>query len=96
MPLTLEFSGPVWFWKGPAPHYFVTVPTGQAQEIKAAARFVTYGWGMVPVRARLGETGWKTSLFPKDGLYILPIKLIIRKAENIAEGDEVTVQLDVG
>ena len=96
MPLTLEFSGPVWFWKGPAPHYFVTVPAGQAQEIKAAARFVTYGWGMVPVRARVGETGWKTSLFPKDGLYILPIKLIIRKAENIAEGDEVTVQLDVG
>ncbi|GGO35057.1 DUF1905 domain-containing protein [Deinococcus humi] len=96
MPLTLEFSGPVWFWKGPAPHYFVTVPAEQAQEIKAAARFVTYGWGMVPVRARVGETGWKTSLFPKDGLYILPIKLIIRKAENIAEGDEVTVQLDVG
>lgn len=86
----------MWFWKGPAPHYFVTVPAEQAQEIKAAARFVTYGWGMVPVRARVGETGWKTSLFPKDGLYILPIKLIIRKAENIAEGDEVTVQLDVG
>ncbi|MBB5364948.1 hypothetical protein HNQ08_004065 [Deinococcus humi] len=74
----------------------MTVPAEQAQEIKAAARFVTYGWGMVPVRARVGETGWKTSLFPKDGLYILPIKLIIRKAENIAEGDEVTVQLDVG
>jgi hypothetical protein len=96
MPLTLEFSGPVWFWKGPAPHYFVTVPAGQDQEIRAAARFVTYGWGMVPVRATVGGTGWKTSLFPKDGLYILPIKLAVRKTEKIEEGDEVTVQLDVG
>ncbi len=96
MPLTLEFSGPVWFWKGPAPHYFVTVPAEQAQEIKAAARFVTYGWGMIPVRVTVGETKWKTSLFPKDGLYILPVKLAVRKTEKIEEGEEVTVQMEVG
>ncbi len=94
--MPLEFSGPVWFWKGPAPHYFVTVPAEQAQAIKAAARFVTYGWGMIPVTVRVGGTDWKTSLFPKDGLYLLPVKLAVRKAERIEEGDEVTVQLEVG
>ncbi len=96
MPLTLEFSGPIWYWKGPAPHYFLTVPAEQAQEIRAAARFVTYGWGMIPVRARVGDTEWKTSLFPKDGLYILPVKLAVRKAERIEEADEITVRLAVG
>ena len=96
MPLTLEFSGPVWFWKGPAPHYFVTVPAEQAQQIKEAARFVSYGWGMVPVTVRVGQTIWKTSLFPKDGLYILPVKLAVRKAERIEEGDEVGVKMEVG
>ncbi|MBB6017196.1 DUF1905 domain-containing protein [Deinococcus radiopugnans] len=96
MSLTLEFSGPVWYWKGPAPHHFVTVPAEQAQDIRAAARFVTYGWGMIPVTVRVGETVWKTSLFPKDGLYLLPVKLAVRTAEQIEEGDEVTVQLEVG
>lgn len=94
--LTLNFSGPVWYWRGPAPHYFVTVPAEQAQQIRAAARLVTYGWGMIPVRARVGDSEWKTSLFPREELYILPIKLMIRKAEKIEEGDDVTVQLDVG
>lgn len=98
MPLTLEFSGPVWFWKGPAPHYFVTVPAEQAQQIKEAARFVSYGWGMVPVTVtvRVGQTSWKTSLFPKGGLYLLPVKLAVRRAAGIEEGDEVRVQLDMG
>lgn len=96
MPLTLEFSGPVWFWKGPAPHYFVTVPAEQAQQIKEAARFVSYGWGMVPVTGRVGQTSWKTSLFPKGGLYLLPVKLAVRRAAGIEEGDEVSVQLDMG
>jgi len=94
--MTFEFSGPLWFWEGPAPHYFVTVPAAECLDIKAAARFVTYGWGMIPVRAVVGQTEWTTSLFPKDGAYILPVKLLIRKAEQIGEGDVVRVQLEVG
>ncbi|CAM3573945.1 DUF1905 domain-containing protein [Deinococcus frigens] len=96
MPLNLEFSGPLWHWRGPAPFYFVTIPAEQAQQIKAAARFVSYGWGMIPVRVKLGETEWKTSLFPKDEQYILPIKMVARKAENIEQGGVVSVQMRVG
>lgn len=94
--MTLEFSGPLWYWKGPAPHYFVTVPEEQSRELKAAARFVTYGWGMIPVRVRLGDTAWTTSLFPRDDQYLLPVKLSVRTAAQIGEGDVVSVQMDVG
>jgi hypothetical protein len=94
--MTLEFSGPLWYWKGPAPHYFVTVPAAECQEIKAAARFVSYGWGMIPVRVRMGDTQWKTSLFPRDDQYILPIRMSVRKAAKIGEGDVVGVEMDVG
>jgi hypothetical protein len=85
----------MWFWRGPAPWYFVTVPAEQSRDLHAISGFVTYGWGMIPVHARIGKTEWKTSLFPKDGNYIVPIKASVRKAEHLEEGDEVTVRLDV-
>jgi hypothetical protein len=58
--------------------------------------FVSYGWGMIPVTARIGGTGWKTSLFPKDGRYIVPVKAAVRRAEGLEAGDTVTVRLVVG
>ena len=93
--MIIEFTGKIWFWRGPAPWYYVTVPQEQSSDLKAILGFVTYGWGMIPAEARIGKTGWKTSLFPKDGLYIVPIKANVRKAENLEEGDEVTVRLEV-
>ena len=93
--MNIEFSGIIWFWKGPAPWYFVTIPAKQCRDLKAILKLVTYGWGMIPVHVRIGKTEWTTSLFPKDGRYIVPIKASVRKAENLAEGDQVTVQLDV-
>lgn len=94
--MNIEFSGIIWYWRGPSPFYFVTVPDRQSQDLKSIAGHVTYGWGMIPVNARVGETRWTTSLFPKDGRYIVPLKDRIRKAENLQEGDEITVWLQVG
>jgi hypothetical protein len=93
--MTIEFSGPIWYWRGPAPFYFVTVPPEQSSELKAIMKAVTYGWGMIPVTARIGNTEWTTALWPKDGLYVLPLKDRIRKAEDLAEGDSVAAQLEV-
>jgi hypothetical protein len=93
--MNLEFSGAMWFWKGPAPWYFVTVPEQDCGELKAASALVTYGWGMIPVAVEIGETGWKTSLFPKDGRYVVPVKAWVRKAEGLEVGDTVTVRLAV-
>ena len=93
--MNFEFSGEIWFWKGPAPWYFVTVPEPLCIELKAISNSVTYGWGMIPANVQIGKTKWYTALWPKDGLYIVPIKASIRKAEKLEEGDTVTIQLDV-
>lgn len=94
--MKLEFSGEIWFWRGPAPHHFITVPDEECGALEAASAFVTYGWGMIPVGAQIGATEWTTSLFPKDGRYIVPIKASVRNAEGLALGDTVTVRLTVG
>ena len=93
--MNIKFKGKIWFWKGPAPFYFVTVPAKQCRDLKVISELVTYGWGMIPVTVRIGKTEWKTSLFPKDGRYIVPIKASVRKAESLEEGDKVTVRLEV-
>ena len=93
--MNLEFSGEMWLWKGPAPWQFITVPDAECGVLEAASAFVTYGWGMVPVSAQIGGTGWTTSLFPKDGRYLLPVKAWVRKAEGLELGDMVAVRLTV-
>ena len=95
VPMNIEFTGKIWFWKGPAPWFFVTIPEKESSDIKAISNIVTYGWGVIPVHVRIGKTEWTTSLFPKDGRYIVPIKADVRKAEKLSEGDEVTVQLEI-
>ncbi len=93
--MNIEFNGKIFIWKGPAPWFFVTVPEKQSQDIKAISGFVTYGWGVIPVHVRIGKTEWTTSLFPKDGRYLVPIKANVRKAESLEEGDTVTIHLEV-
>lgn len=93
--MNVEFTGAIWHWRGPAPFYFVTVPPQESLALKAIAGSVTYGWGMIPARVRIGTTEWATALWPKDGGYVVPLKARVRKAEDLAEGDTVTVRLAV-
>lgn len=90
-----EFSGDMWQWRGPAPYHFITVPTEVSDELRGLSSLLTYGWGVIPVSARIGDTGFTTSLFPRDGGYALPVKDAVRKAEDLADGDEVSVHLTV-
>jgi len=91
----LELSGEVWYWRGPAPFHFVTVPEEPSAALEAMSPEVSYGWGVIPVGARIGRTTFRTSLFPRDDLYLVPIKVAVRRAEGIALGDVVTVGLTV-
>ena len=93
--MDLDFTGEIWHWRGPSPYYFVTVPDEECLHLHAVSTIVTYGWGMIPVRARIGGTEWRTSLFPKDGLYVVPVKDAVRLAEDLDEGDTVTVRLTI-
>ena len=94
--MNLEFSGEMWFWRGPAPWHFVTVPDDECGALAAASASVSYGWGMIPVAARIGSTGWPTALWPKDGRYLVPVKAWVRAAEGLELGDTVRVNLTVG
>jgi hypothetical protein len=91
----LEFSGEVWFWRGPSPYHFVTVPPEESAALATVAAGVSYGWGMIPVAARIGDTSWTTSLFPKDGGYVVPLRDRVRSDEGIDVGDVVTLRLTV-
>jgi hypothetical protein len=94
--MSLEFTNKLFYWKGPSPFYFITIPEEMSQDIKAVSKLVTYGWGVIPVRVQIGETEFTTSLFPKGKCYLVPVKDKVRKAEKLSEGDDVMVRLEVG
>jgi hypothetical protein len=93
--MELTFDGEVVHWRGPAPYLFVPLPPADADAVHAVAREVTYGWGVIPVTARIGGTEFDTSLFPKDGGYLLPVKVAVQRAEGVDVGDQVSVRLRV-
>lgn len=92
-----EFNSQIWLWQAPkAAWHFVTLPQDDSEKIKFFAnRISKRGWGSVRVEACIGNSQWRTSIFPskKADAYILPIKASVRKAEKLALDDEVTVQL---
>ncbi len=92
--MIIEFKGVIFYWRGPAPFLFVAVPEEQSREIKAISASVTYGWGVIPVHVQIGKTEWKTSLFPKDGRYLVPIRKNVQKSENLEVDDNVTIRLE--
>lgn len=89
----ITFTAEVWQWRGPAPYYFLTVPEPECVLLRDVAEEISYGWGMVPVRVRLGDSEWETSLWPKDGGYVLPLRAVVRRAEGLEEGEPATVRL---
>ncbi len=91
--MELEFRGEIIHWRGPSPFHFVTVPDGPSAAIESVKSLVTYGWGAIPVQARIGDTEFTTSLFPKGDSYLVPVKDAVRKAEQLSLGDVVTVTL---
>jgi hypothetical protein len=92
----LVFSGEVWFWRGPPPFHFVTVPLEYGADIRAIAGEVTYGWGMIPCEVTVGTTTFETALWPKNETYILGLKKVVRDRESIAIDDDITVVLRIG
>ena len=93
--MEFSFSARVFEWRGPAPYLFVAVPEDDAEILREMLSALTYGWGMIPVRARIGETDFTTSMWPKDGGYLLPLKVAVQRAEGVGLGDEVSIRFTV-
>jgi len=91
----LNFASDMFEWRGPSPFYFVRVPEDDAVRIAEVASMVTYGWGVIPVTVTVGSTTTTTSLFPKDGGYLVPIKNSVRLPEKLLVGDIVDVTLSI-
>jgi hypothetical protein len=82
IPMDFEFEGPIVEWRGPAPFYFLRIPEEESADIKFAAKGIEY-WGQVPVLVRINDAEFTTALFPKEGCYLLPLKVAARKAAGI-------------
>jgi uncharacterized protein DUF1905 len=88
------FEGRVLEWRGPAPYLFVPMTKRDSEDVKELAAGVIY-WGQVPVIVTIGETEFTTAMWPKDGRYLVPIKVAVQRSENIGAGDRVRVRLRI-
>jgi hypothetical protein len=92
--MQLDFTGEIIYWRGPSPFHFVLLPEPQATELREVAAELTYGWGCIAARGRIGGTAFRTALIPRDGSYAVPVKVAVRRAERLELGDIVTVRLE--
>jgi hypothetical protein len=91
----LSFAGELWYWRGPSPYHFVMVPDDACGILRAIAPVVSYGWGVIPVRARARGRTWDTSLFPRDGGFVLPVKDAVRLGEALELGEVLEIELTI-
>jgi len=91
--LELTFRSEVVYWRGPAPFYFVRLPSVEADLVAKISKQITYGWGVLPVDVTIGGFEFYTALFPKDGSFFVPLKKAIRDRLGIEIGDEVVLTL---
>jgi hypothetical protein len=90
------FEAEVFQWRGPAPYFFVATPDDVDAFLHDHAAELSYGWGVIPARVRIGATEVGTSLIPRDDVYLVPLKVALRRPEGIDDGDVVHVRLSVG
>jgi hypothetical protein len=100
----ITHNGKLWRWttdKAPAAWHFVTIDGAAGESLSGTALMRRLeksigGFGSLKVVARIGDSTFKTSLFPSKELgWLLPVKAAVRKAEGVVAGDEVAVVLEV-
>lgn len=91
--LRFRFETKVILWRGPSPFFFAPIPPQHVERLRFVSKAVTYGWGMIPVEAKIGGIPFKTSLFPKDATYLLPLKAEVRRRAHIEAGALIDVEI---
>lgn len=99
----IDHTGRLWRWTGGngGSWHFLTVDGAAGEALSGTALMrrmerTIGGFGSLKVTARIGDTTFRTSLFPsKERGWLLPVKASVRRAEGIGEGDEVAVILEV-
>jgi hypothetical protein len=91
-----EFDAEVFQWRGPSPYFFAETPADVDAFLHANAADLTYGWGVIPARVRIADVEVGTSLIPRDDVYLVPLKVALRRPLSIDDGDVVRIHLAVG
>jgi hypothetical protein len=77
---------------------FARVPENVSAKIKELQTgHLRRGWGAVYVKAKIKRSEWQTSIFPDrySGTYLLPLKKEIRYEENLYDGIDINVSIEV-
>ena len=93
--LDFSFTTTIIYWRGPAPFFFAPLPPAEAERVREMAKFVTYGWGMIPVEATINGVTFSTAMFKKNDTYYLPLKGVVRRAAGVTADDVVEVEMRV-
>lgn len=93
--MSWTFDAELFRWEGDAPWFFVRLPVDIAEDLRDSLTGPPGGFGSVRVEVRIGASNWATSVFPDkaSGSYVLPVKKSVRTAEDVEDGDTVTVEL---
>jgi hypothetical protein len=91
--MELDVIGRMIEWRGPAPYWFLPISDDDSAMIDELKPMLTYGWGCIPVTCLLGRTEFTTSIMPRNGVYLIPLKDKVRKAEGVTEDDKITVHV---
>ncbi|GAA2585838.1 DUF1905 domain-containing protein [Winogradskya consettensis] len=97
--MIVDFESELWLWDARRMDTwtFVSLPADAGDEIRERASGLRRGFGSVRVRATVGTSTWKTSIFPDKarGSYVLPIKRAVRTAEHLDPGDTVNATVEL-
>jgi hypothetical protein len=91
--MEMTVTGTMIEWRGPAPFWFLPFTADDSAIIDELKPMLTYGWGCIPVTCRIRETTFTTSIMPRQGLYLIPLKDAVRKAEGIVPEVSVTARV---
>ena len=102
LPFSMTFTAPLWRWSArretadPSAWCFVTLPLEVSEAVRDLAG-EPRGFGSVRVSVATGSSHWDTSVFPdaESGCFVLPVKKAVRDAEQVEEGDQLTVTVEV-
>lgn len=91
----LSFTTTIIYWRGPAPFFYAPLPPAEAERIREISKFVTYGWGMIPVEATINGVTFTSAMFRKNDTYYLPLKDAVRKKAGVTADDVVSIEMTV-
>ena len=90
-----SFTTTIIYWRGPAPFFYAPLPPAEAERIREISKFVTYGWGMIPVEATINGVTFTTAMFRKNDTYYLPLKDAVRKDAAVTADVVVSIEMTV-